>query len=104
MKEYEKHLKSNLDVYKTTTFRTFSSAGLNIPQTQLEYLGAKGLITIVPRDANSFDYRITVKDEALTYFDNKINHIKKILTESVLLPIFVTLITNLLVILLKQLL
>lgn len=70
MKEYEKSLKIILDVYKTTTFRTFSSNGLNILQTQLEYLAAKGLISIVPHDGNSFDYQITVADKALTYFDD----------------------------------
>lgn len=73
MRKYEKYLKSILAVYKATTFRTFSSRGLNIPQTQLEYLAAKGLITIVPHGGNSFDYRITVEDRALTYFDEKID-------------------------------
>lgn len=96
MKKYEKHLKSILDVYKTTTFRTFSSSRLNIPQTQLEYLAARGLITIVPHGGNSFDYRITVEDKALTYFDDKVIYRKELLIKSVVLPVAVAFTTTLL--------
>ena len=96
MKEYEKNLKVILDVYKTTTFRMFSSNGLNITQTQLGYLAAKGLITIEQHDGNSCDYRIIVEDKALTYFDDKAGRVKELLAKSILLPTIVAFITTVL--------
>lgn len=69
MNMHEKSLKKLLDIYHTTTARQFSSYGTEVSYRELEYMAAKGWISLIPREPDG--YIITMEDKALTYFEDR---------------------------------
>ena len=69
--KYEKTLKFLLKHCYNNNSRVFSSANFDIPRYQLDYLAAKGLLSITPYVNGDPNCRIKITDKGLTYFDEK---------------------------------
>lgn len=66
---YKKSFKLILNHYYHTNSKVMSSVDFEIPNYQIDYLAAKGLIHITPYTNGDPNCRITISDKGLIFFD-----------------------------------
>lgn len=71
MRNYENNLDMILERLRTYGIRSFPSCDLPLSSQELIFLSAKGLIKLNRYKNNDTDYKITITNKGITYFEDK---------------------------------